>query len=66
MDRYTRGQWFRSSRCEAGNCVEVSWLADDTVAMRDSKVDGGPLLHFTVVAWRDFLDGLRAGDLASK
>jgi hypothetical protein len=31
------------------------------IAMRDAKLDRGPVLLFTGVAWHAFLDGLRAG-----
>lgn len=44
------------------NCVEVAPLADGGKAIRDSKDQGGPVLHFTPSEWLAFLDGAKAGE----
>ncbi len=51
--------WRRSTRCEAGHCVEVA-RRDRGVAMRNSTA---PDLRLEVdaQAWNAFLAGLRAG-----
>ncbi|RCG23948.1 DUF397 domain-containing protein [Sphaerisporangium album] len=55
--------WRKSSFSGGGNdCVEIATI-NDTVALRDSKRPGGPLLRFSHREWNAFLDHLRAGDL---
>jgi hypothetical protein len=54
------GAWVRSSRCVAGDCVEVRRSLDG-VAMRDSKDVGAGILSFEAGAWSAFLTDLRAG-----
>jgi len=53
--------WKRSSRCDAGACVEVS-AADEAVAVRDSKLADSPILWFSSAGWTAFLDALKAGE----
>jgi Domain of unknown function (DUF397) len=62
MKELARERWTRSTRCESGACVEVTRLDDDAIAMRDSKIEGGSVLLFTATTWRNFLEGLRAGE----
>ncbi|GHJ06776.1 hypothetical protein TPA0907_11430 [Micromonospora humidisoli] len=52
--------WRRSSRSSASgsNCVEVAEVSGG-LAVRDSKDQGGPVLHFGRDAWSSFLGGLR-------
>jgi hypothetical protein len=38
-----------------GECVEVARNAPPTVAVRDSKAPGGPILHILPDAWTPFL-----------
>ncbi len=46
-----------------GNCVEVAFLVDGNVAVRDTKDNGtGPLLAFTPSEWDAFLNGMSAGE----
>jgi len=63
---WARAAWRKSSRSGAdADCVEVAW-ADGTVAVRDSKQPGGPMLLFTRQSWRAFIDALKEGDLPEK
>jgi hypothetical protein len=59
------GMWRRSSRCEAGACLEVKRVGPG-VAMRDAKAAGGPVLVFRRPAWEAFVEGVRAGDFESR
>lgn len=46
-----------------GNCVEVAFLADGNVAVRDTKDHGrGPILAFAPGDWQAFLSGVSAGE----
>ncbi len=50
---------------QSGACIEV---ANDVIGgrfVRDSKDQNGPLLRFTADAWRDFLGGVKNGDLGN-
>ncbi|MDX3245528.1 DUF397 domain-containing protein [Streptomyces sp. ME18-1-4] len=39
----------------SGECVEVARNIPTTVAVRDSKTPGGPILRLTPTAWTEFL-----------
>lgn len=56
--------WFKSSYSgpTGGNCVEVAFLADSQVAIRNSRHPDGPALVFTPAEWAAFLGGVRAGE----
>lgn len=56
--------WIKSSYSgpTGGNCVEVAFLADGDVAMRNSRDPDGPALIFTRAEWDAFLDGARDGE----
>lgn len=51
---------FRKSTFSTGDreCVEVATNVSRTVAVRDSKNPGGPILRFTPAAWADFQGAL--------
>ncbi|WP_040828980.1 DUF397 domain-containing protein [Nocardia jiangxiensis] len=60
----TDAQWFKSSRSrETSACVEVAWLAEGHVGVRDSKNPGGPALVFTPKEWDAFEAGVRDGEI---
>jgi hypothetical protein len=56
--------WIKSSYSgpTGGNCVEVAFLSDGNVAMRNSRHPDGPALVFTRPEWDAFLGGARAGE----
>ena len=63
-DRDISATWIKSSYSgpTGGNCVEVAFLSDGNVAMRNSRHPEGPALVFTRPEWDAFLDGARDGE----
>lgn len=54
--------WFKSSYSGSqGDCVEVAWLANGAVGVRDSKNPTGPALVFAPDEWDAFNASLQAG-----
>lgn len=59
-------RWFKSSHSGSGNeCVEVAWLHDSHVGVRDSKNPAGPALTFGLADWAAFTAYLRNRGSAS-
>lgn len=60
----TDAAWIRSrhSGPTGGNCVEVAFLADGEIAMRNSRHPHGPALIFTRSEWDAFLGGAKDGE----
>jgi hypothetical protein len=56
--------WVKSSRSgpTGGNCVEVAFVGDGQVAVRNSRHPSGPALVFTALEWHAFVGGVRNGD----
>lgn len=55
MKNPVRGEWYKSSKSDAGKqCVEV-YHGETQVGVRDSKNPGGPELFFTDEQWDRFL-----------
>ncbi|MFI6792372.1 DUF397 domain-containing protein [Nonomuraea sp. NPDC050383] len=54
--------WRKSSFCSSNSCVEVAPLGDGSVALRDGKVQDGPVLVFTSAEWEAFVAGVREGE----
>jgi len=53
--------WRRSSRCEAGTCVEARRVGD-VIEVRDAKDPDGPVLRYTVEEWEAFRLGVLDGE----
>jgi hypothetical protein len=56
-------RWVKSSYSgpTGGNCVEVAFLADGQVAVRNSRHQSGPALVFPAGEWDAFISGARDG-----
>ncbi|WP_433194273.1 DUF397 domain-containing protein [Nocardia sp. CA-107356] len=53
-------QWFKSTRSGGSkDCVEVAFLDDGQVGVRDSKDPTGPALVFTPSVWDSFIAGAK-------
>lgn len=63
IDRLAGAKWFKSTR-SAGNseCVEVAFLDEGMVGVRDSKSPAGPALVFTPGEWEAFTAGVTDGE----
>ncbi len=57
-----RVAWRKSTRSQTSNCVEVT-PTPATVALRDSKDRGGPVLLFDRGGWQSFLAAAKEGQL---
>lgn len=56
-------KWFKSSRSGGNaNCVEVAFLPENHVGVRDSKNPSGPALTFTSAEWSSFTAAATRGD----
>lgn len=56
--------WFKSSYSSSqSECVEVAWLSDGQVGVRDSKNPDGPALAFHPAEWDAFAECVQSGKL---
>ena len=57
-------RWVKSRRSgpTGGNCVEVAFLSQGQVAVRDSRDPNGPALVFSAPEWDAFIGGAKEGD----
>ena len=64
----TGAKWIKSSHSgpTGGNCVEVAFLADGEVAMRNSRHPEGPALIFSAAEWDAFLGGAADGEFSRR
>ncbi|HVT66704.1 MAG TPA: DUF397 domain-containing protein [Trebonia sp.] len=64
LSAMTGVRWVKSSSSgpTGGNCVEVAFLADGQVAVRNSRQPAGPALLFTAAEWAAFVGGARDGE----
>ncbi|MER7584374.1 DUF397 domain-containing protein [Kitasatospora sp. NPDC097691] len=62
----TETAWLKSTRSNAQSaCVEVAFLNNGIVPVRDSKDPNGPALVFPSDAWTAFVTAIKTGDLPS-
>jgi len=62
----SNAKWFKSSRSGADkNCVEVAFLSNDLVGVRDSKNPSGPALLFRSAEWSAFTTAATRGEFDS-
>ncbi|MBO0853532.1 MAG: DUF397 domain-containing protein [Nocardia sp.] len=55
-------RWFKSSHSGGGqDCVEVAFLAEGIVGVRDSKDRTGPVLAFNAGQWDTFTTAVESG-----
>lgn len=56
-------RWFKArASTSASGCVEVAFLEDGYVGLRDAKNTDRPAHIFTAHEWACFLDGARNGE----
>lgn len=59
--------WIEAESCaSANNCVNVAFLPDGRVLVRDSKDPDGPRLVFTPAEWEAFISGVKGGEFDSR
>ncbi len=62
----SNAKWFKSSRSGGDKeCVEVAFLSNDLVGVRDSKNLSGPALMFTSAEWSAFTAAATRGEFDS-
>ncbi|WP_433680253.1 DUF397 domain-containing protein [Nocardia sp. CA-119907] len=62
-DDLSGARWFKSTRSGGSqDCVEVAFLDDGRVGVRDSKNPTGPALVFTPGEWDAFTAGVADGE----
>ncbi|WP_378305225.1 DUF397 domain-containing protein [Amycolatopsis silviterrae] len=62
--RFPDHAWQKPAACgpNSGNCVEVNLAARGLVGVRDSKIDGSPVLTFDRGEWAEFVAAVRRGE----
>ncbi|WP_327095608.1 DUF397 domain-containing protein [Nocardia vinacea] len=59
----TNADWFKSSHSGgSSDCVEVAFLPNTLVGVRDSKNPSGPALMFTPAEWSAFTAATTRGE----
>jgi hypothetical protein len=64
-----RTRWRKSSFSQSNgedDCVEVAFLPEGRVAVRDTKARSRPPHVHTAAAWAAFLSGVRSGEFTSR
>jgi hypothetical protein len=65
MADLSQAKWSKSSYSANNGCVEVAFVDDGGVAVRDSKDRSGSVLIFQPHEWAAFVRGVRAGEFDS-
>jgi hypothetical protein len=55
-------QWRKSSRSNAGTCVELARLSDGSIGVRNSNEPDAAMVRFTPTEISAFLQGAKAGE----
>jgi Domain of unknown function (DUF397) len=64
LPRLHAAAWRKSKHSNpSGNCVEMTWLPAERVAVRDSRCPDGPALIFTHTEWEEFLRYVKMTDV---
>jgi Domain of unknown function (DUF397) len=62
MADLSQAEWRKSTYSANNGCVEVAFVDDGEVAVRDSKDRSGSVLIFQRHEWAAFVRGVRAGE----
>jgi hypothetical protein len=62
MANLSQAEWRKSTYSANNGCVEVAFVDDGEVAVRDSKDRSGAVLLFQSQEWAAFVRGVRAGE----
>jgi hypothetical protein len=54
--------WRTTTQCNNGTCVEVAFIDNLGVVVRDSKNRQGPVLQFESAEWEAFVGGVHRGE----
>jgi hypothetical protein len=55
-------EWTAAPDSDPANRVEIAYLPEGAVAMRNSADPDGPVLRYTAAEWRAFVLGARDGE----
>ncbi len=62
MADLSQAKWRKSTYSANNGCVEVAFIDDGGVAIRDSKNRQGPVLQFGSAEWEAFVGGVHRGE----
>lgn len=54
--------WQQSSGCSGGACVQVAFVDDNTILVRNSDDPDGSVLQFNRAEWIAFVEGAKLGE----
>lgn len=59
---FDKAKWFKAKSSQTTNCVEVAFVEEGYVAVRDTKDRDGGTLVYTPSEWAAFVEGVRLGE----
>lgn len=59
---FSKAQWAKAAASGDSNCVEVAFVEEGYVAVRDTKDRDGGTQVYTRDEWAAFLEGVRQGE----